>query len=86
MINKKPKRVSYEEAMNEAFQVIFENLKEIEKEKQKKLRQKQDFKKRRGGVPSAVLSEETSVTVFRTYDQERSLSTTLSTRPSSWKE
>ena len=60
MINKKPKRVSYEEAMNEAFQVIFENLKEIEKEKQKKLRQKQDFEKRRGGAPSVVLSEETS--------------------------
>ena len=37
MISKKPKRVSYDEAMNEAFQVIFENLKEIEKEKQKKL-------------------------------------------------
>ena len=36
--------------MNEAFQVIFENLKEIEKEKQKKLRQKQHFEKRRGGT------------------------------------
>lgn len=83
MISKKPKRVSYDEAMNEAFQVIFENLKEIEKEKQKKLRQKQDFEKRRGGTPSAVLSEETSV--YRTHYQERNLSTTVPTRPSSRK-
>lgn len=34
MISKKPKRPSFDEAVNEAFQVIFENLKEIEKEKQ----------------------------------------------------
>ena len=32
MKSQKPKRVSYDEAMNEVFQVIFENLKEIEKE------------------------------------------------------
>ena len=81
MISKKPKRVSYQEAINEAFQVIFENLKEIEKEKQKKLRQKQDFEKRRDGTPSAVLSEGTRV--FRTYHQERNLSTNVATRPSS---
>ena len=31
MISKKPKRPSFDEAMNEAFQVIFENLKEIER-------------------------------------------------------
>ena len=83
MISKKPKRLSYDEAMNEAFQVIFENLKEIEKEKQKKLRQKQDFEKRRRGTPSAVLSEETSF--YRTHYQERNLSTTVPTRPSSRK-
>ena len=84
MISKKPKRVSYDEAINEAFQVIFENLKEIEKEKQKKLRQKQDFDQKRGdGTPSAVLSEETRV--FRTYHQERNLSPPVPTRPSSRK-
>lgn len=82
MISKKPKRASFDEAMNEAFQVIFENLKEIEKEKQKKLRQKQDFEKRRGGTPSAVLSE---TSVHRTHYQERNLSTTVPTRPSSRK-
>ena len=83
MISKKPKRVSYDEAMNEAFQVIFENLKEIEKEKQKKLRQKEGVEKRRGGtVCSAVLSE---TSVHRTHYQERNLSTTVPTRPSSRK-
>ena len=82
MISKKPKRVSYDEAINEAFQVIFENLKEIEKEKQKKLRQKQDVEKRRGGTLSAVLSE---TSVHRTHYQERNLSTTVPTRPSSRK-
>ena len=61
--------------MNEVFQVIFENLKEIEKEKQKKLRQKQHFEKRRGGTLSAVLSEETSV--YRTHYQERNFFTTV---------
>lgn len=81
MISKKPKRASFDEAMNEAFQVIFENLKEIEKEKQKKLRQKQDFEKRRGGTP-AVLNE---TSVHRTHYQERNLSTTVPTRPSSRK-
>ena len=81
MVSKKPKRVSFDEAMNEAFQVIFENLKEIEKEKQKKLRQKQDFEKRTG-TPSAVVSE---TSVHRTHDQERNLSTTVPTRPSSRK-
>ena len=83
MKSQKPKRVSYDEAMNEAFQVIFESLKETEKEKQKKLRQKQHFEKRRGGTLSAVLSEETSV--YRTHYQERNLSTTVPTRPSSRK-
>ena len=83
MVSKKPKRVSFDEAMNEAFQVIFENLKEIEKEKQKKLRQKQDFEKRRGGTPSVVLSEE--MPVHRTHYQDRNLSTTVPTRPSSRK-
>ena len=82
MISKKLKRVSYDEAINEAFQVIFENLKEIEKEKQKKLRQKQDVEKRRGGTRSAVLSE---TSVHRTHYQERNLSTTVPTRPSSRK-
>ena len=83
MVSKKPKRVSYDEAMNEAFQVIFENLKEIEREKQEKLRQKQDFEKRWGGTPSVVLSEE--MPVHRTHDQDRNLSTTVPTRPSSRK-
>ena len=82
MISKKPKRPSFDEAMNEAFQVIFENLKEIEKEKQKKLKQKQDFEKRRGGTPSAVLSE---TSFHRIHYQERNLSTTVPTRPSSRK-
>ena len=82
MISKKLKRVSYDEAINEAFQVIFENLKEIEKEKQKKLRQKQDVEKRRGGTPSAVLSE---TSFHRIHYQERTLSTTVPTRPSSRK-
>ena len=81
-MSKKPKRPSFDEAMNEAFQVIFENLKEIEKEKQKKLRQKQDFEKRRGGTPSAVLSE---TSFHRIHYQERNLSTTVPTRPSSRK-
>ena len=64
MKSKNTKGVSYEfeEAMKEAFGEIFQNLKEIEKNNEKKLRLKIDFERRRGSAPSAlVLRDETKV-------------------------
>ena len=62
MKSKNRKGVSYEEAMKEAFGEIFQNLKEIEKNTEKKLRLKTDFERRRGSAPSAlVLRDETKV-------------------------
>lgn len=62
MRGKNKKGMSYEEAMKEAFGEIFQNLKEIEKDTEKKLRLKTDFERRRGSAPSAlVLRDETNV-------------------------
>ena len=74
MKSQKPKRVSYDEAMNEAFQVIFENLKEIEKENKRNW-DKNNILRNEEAVLSAVLSEETLV--YRTHYQERNLFTTV---------
>ena len=55
MKSKNTKGVSYEEAMKEAFVEIFRNLKEIEKDTEKKLRLKIDFERRRGSAPSTLV-------------------------------
>ena len=61
MKSKHNKGLCYEEAMKEAFSEIFQNLREIEKntEKKFKLRQKMDFERRRGSAPAlSPLKEE----------------------------
>ena len=54
MKSKHNKGLCYEEAMREAFSEIFQNLREIENnnEKKFKLRQKVDFERRRGSAPA----------------------------------
>ena len=61
MKSKHTKGLCYEEAMREAFSEIFQNLKEIKKntEKKFKLRRKMDFERRRGSAPAlSLLNEE----------------------------
>ena len=61
MKSKHNKSLCYEEAMKEAFSEIFQNLREIENnnEKKFKLRQKVDFERRRGSAPAlSPLKEE----------------------------
>ena len=61
MKSKHNKSLCYEEAMKEAFSEIFQNLREIEKntEKKFKLRKKMDFERRRGSAPAlSPLKEE----------------------------
>ena len=59
MKSKHNKGLCYEEAMKEAFSEIFRNLREIEKNTEKKMRQKMDFGRRRGSAPAlSPLKEE----------------------------
>ena len=61
MKSKHNKGLCYEKAMKEAFSEIFQNLREIENnnEKKFKLRQKMDFERRRGSAPAlSPLKEE----------------------------
>ena len=59
MKSKHNKSLCYEEAMKEAFSEIFKNLREIEKNTEKKMRQKMDFERRRGSAPAlSPLKEE----------------------------
>ena len=66
MKSKHNKGLCYEEAMREAFSEIFQNLREIENnnEKKFKLRQKMDFERRRGSAPALSLLKEEK-TFFR---------------------
>ena len=66
MKSKHNKGLCYEEAMREAFSEIFQNLREIENnnEKKFKLRQKMDFERRRGSTPALSLLKEEK-TFFR---------------------
>ena len=58
MKSKHSKGLCYEDAMREAFSEIFQNLREIEKNTEKK-RQKMDFERRRGSAPAlSPLKEE----------------------------
>lgn len=50
--------------MKEAFVEIFQNLKEIEKDTEKKLRLKIDFERRRGSAPSTLVLRD-GTKVFR---------------------
>ena len=60
MKSKHNKSLCYEEAMKEAFSEIFQNLREIEKntEKKFKLRQKMDFERRDSAPALSPLKEE----------------------------
>ena len=59
MKHKHNKGLCYEEAMREAFSEIFQNLREIEKNTEKKMRQKMVFERRRGSAPAlSLLNEE----------------------------
>ena len=64
MKSKHNKGLCYEEAMKEAFSEIFKNLREIEKNTEKKMRQKMDFERRRGSAPALSLLKEEK-TFFR---------------------
>ena len=57
MKSKHSKGLCYEDAMREAFSEIFLNLREIEKNTEKK-RQKMDFERRRGSAPALSLLKE----------------------------
>ena len=74
------KGANYDKAMNEAFNEIFQNLKEIEKNT-KKFRQKADFERRKGSAPPAALREATAA--FKKPKGGRKLSTPLPPEPSS---
>ena len=63
MKSKHSKGLCYEDAMREAFSEIFQNLREIEKNTEKK-RQKMDFERRRGSAPALSLLKEEK-TFFR---------------------
>ena len=71
------KAVKYEEAMNQAFSEIFQNLKVIEADN-KKQRERLDLQRRRGSAPPAALRETT--TAFTTSPKtqvERKISTPI---------
>ena len=57
MKSKHSKGLCHEDAMREAFSEIFQNLREIEKNTEKK-RQKMDFERRRGSAPALSLLKE----------------------------
>ena len=63
MKSKHNKGLCYEDAMREAFSEIFQNLREIEKNTEKK-RQKMYFERRRGSAPALSLLKEEK-TFFR---------------------
>ena len=71
------KAVKYEEAMNQAFSEIFQNLKVIEADN-KKQRERLDLQRRRGSAPPAALRETTaSFTKSPKTEVERKLSTPI---------
>ena len=51
----------YEEAMNQAFTEIFQNLKVIEEDTIKKQREKVYLQRRRGSAPAAMLRKTTTL-------------------------
>ena len=56
------KGTNYDEAMNEAFMLIFENLKQIDKViNLKKKKRSVDFERRRGSAPDGALRQETAI-------------------------
>jgi len=71
------KAVKYEEAMNQAFSEIFQNLKVIEADN-KKQRERLDLQRRRGSAPPAALRETTAAfTKSPPTEVERKLSTPI---------
>ena len=71
---------NYDEAMKEAFNEIFQNLKEIEKDT-KRIRQKADFERGRRSVPAAALRDAT--VAFKKPKGGKKQSTPLPPEPSS---
>lgn len=70
------KAVKYEEAMNQAFSEIFQNLKVIEADN-KKQRERLDLQRRRGSAPPATLRETTAAFKKSKTELERKLSTPI---------
>ena len=71
------KAVKYEDAMNQAFSEIFQNLKVIEADN-KKQRERLDLQRRRGSAPPAALRETTTAfTTSPKTEVERKLSTPI---------
>ena len=76
------KVVKYEEAMEQAFSEIFQNLKVIEADT-KKNREKIDLQRRRGSAPPATLRETTKEFQQPKNEVERKLSTPIPASQSS---
>lgn len=75
---KEKKAVKYEEAMNQAFSEIFQNLKVIEADN-KKQRERLDLQRRRGSAPPATLRETTAAfTESSKTEVERKFSSPIS--------
>jgi len=71
------KAVKYEDAMNQAFSEIFQNLKVIEADN-KKQRERLDLQRRRGSAPPAALRDTTAAfTKSQKTEVERKLSTPI---------
>jgi len=72
--------VNYEEAMNQALNEIFQNLKEIQQDT-KKRREKIDLQRRRGSAPATALRETTAI--FKQPKKlDRKMSTPIPAAPS----
>lgn len=68
--------MNYEDAMNQAFSEIFQNLKVI-KEGTKKQREKTDIQRRRGSAPPTALRETTTAFEQTKTEVVRKLSTPI---------
>lgn len=70
------KRVSYEEAMNQALSEIFQNLKEIHKDT-KKQREKVSLRRRRVSAPATAFRETIATSKQSKKELGRQMSTSL---------
>ena len=68
--------MNYEDAMNQALNEIFQNLKEIQQDT-KKRREKIDLQRRRGSAPATALRAETTATFKQPKKLDRKMSTPI---------
>ena len=77
------KETNYEEAMKEAFREIFQNIKEIEKDRKIMVRQKVNLERRRESAPVTIQRRETSTALKQPNEiWTRKLSAPIPCRPS----